>query len=74
MKRIDVVKRGDGWVGESNGQVVSRGDTKDEAIHNTARVAKAAPQSVTVKIHKVDGKIQEERTYPRSADPRASRG
>ena len=24
----------------------------------------------SVKIHKKDGKIQEERTYPRSADPR----
>jgi hypothetical protein len=28
----------------------------------------------SVKIHKKDGKIQEERTYPRSADPRKSKG
>jgi hypothetical protein len=27
-----------------------------------------------VRIRKRDGKIQEERTYPRSADPRASKG
>ena len=28
----------------------------------------------SVKIHKQDGKIQEERTYPRSADPKKSKG
>jgi hypothetical protein len=74
MKRNDVVKKGDGWVGESGGKVVSRGETKDEAVHNTAKVAKADTEPVTVKIHNVDGKIQEERTYPRSADPRTSKG
>ena len=74
MKRIDIVKKGDAWVGESKGNVVSRGDTKAEAIHNTARVAKADPEPVTVKIHKLDGKIQEERTYPRKADPSSSKG
>jgi hypothetical protein len=28
----------------------------------------------TVQIHKTNGRIQEERTYPRSADPRRSPG
>jgi len=28
----------------------------------------------SVKIHKKDGKIQEERTYPRSADPKRIKG
>jgi hypothetical protein len=28
----------------------------------------------SVRIHKTDGKIQEERTYPRSADPKKSPG
>jgi hypothetical protein len=28
----------------------------------------------SVRIRKRDGKIQEERTYPRSADPRGSKG
>jgi hypothetical protein len=74
MKRIDIVKRGDGWIGESKGRVVSRGATKDDAIHNTARVAKADPEPVTVKIHRLAGKIQEERTYPRRADPSSSKG
>jgi len=28
----------------------------------------------SLKIHKLDGTIQEERTYPRSKDPRKSKG
>lgn len=76
MKRIDVVKKDNQWVGETgkNKAVVSKGRTKDVAIKNTAKVAKQDPQAVTVKIHKLDGKIQEERTYPRKADPRRSKG
>jgi hypothetical protein len=27
-----------------------------------------------VRIHELDGKIQDERTYPRGADPRRSKG
>jgi len=30
--------------------------------------------TVSVKIHKADGTIEEERTYPRSADPRRTKG
>jgi hypothetical protein len=74
MKRIDVTKQGDQWVAKQGGQVVARGDTKQDAVRNTAAVARADPQAVSVKIHKVDGRIQEERTYPRGADPRRSRG
>jgi hypothetical protein len=75
MKRIDVVKKGSGWVGETEGgQSVAKGATKAEAVKATAKVAKADPQPVTVKIHKVDGKIGEERTYPRSADPPRRKG
>jgi uncharacterized protein DUF2188 len=76
MKRIDVVKKNDQWVGESVGRTVrgTRAPRKDEAIRNTARVAKADSQPVTVKIHKENGSIQEERTYPRKADPRRTKG
>jgi hypothetical protein len=31
-------------------------------------------KTASVKIHKKDGTIQEERTYPRSADPLESKG
>lgn len=74
MKRIDVVKKDDGWAGESGGKTVSRGDTKVETVRKTAEVAKADPGPVTVKIHKENGRIEEERTYPASADPKKSKG
>jgi hypothetical protein len=48
--------------------------TKDQAIKNTAGVAKKSSEPVSVKIHKESGRFQEERTYPRSADPRRSKG
>lgn len=76
MKRIDVVKKRDGWAGQSSGRTVpdTKASTKAEAVKKVAAAAKRNPQPVSVRIHKADGKIQEERTYPRSADPRRSRG
>lgn len=75
MKRLDIVKQGDQWVAkDKSGEVAARAATKEQAVKNTAKVAKADPSAVTVKIHKTDGRIQEERTYPSSADPRQSKG
>ncbi len=75
MKRIDVVKTPEAWVGKTkSGSVVASGRTKETAVKKVAKVAKADPQSVSVKIHKMDGRIQEERTYPGKADPRKSKG
>jgi len=45
-----------------------------ETIKKTADVARKDPQPVSVRIHKLNGRIQEERTYPRSADPGRSKG
>jgi len=74
VKRVDVVKKGDEWVAESAGRILARAPLKAEAVRVTAKVAKAALEPVTVKIHKENGRIQEERTYPRSADPRRTKG
>jgi hypothetical protein len=74
MKRIDVVKKGTEWVAETNKKVVAQAPTTNAAVKKTAAVAKADPNPVTVKIHEVNGRIQEERTYPRAADPRQSKG
>lgn len=74
MKRIDVVKKGQKWVAESGNKVVAQAPTKVKAVQKTAKVARRDPEAVTVKIHKTNGRIQEERTYPRSADPRSSKG
>ncbi len=48
-------------------------DNKEEAVKQSVAFAKAQGD-VSLKIHGQDGKIQEERTYPRSADPRRSPG
>jgi len=74
LTRIDIVKKGGEWVGQTGDEVVSRGRTKRDAIRNTAQVAKAKLGPVTVKIHGQDGRIQEERTYPSGADPHRTRG
>ncbi|WP_263140213.1 DUF2188 domain-containing protein [Pseudomonas sp. RIT-PI-AD] len=47
-------------------------DTKNEILELTASYMDG--KTASVKIHKEDGTIQEERTYPRSADPRRSQG
>ena len=75
MKRIDVVKRKDGtWVAETNGRKVVGGATKAEVVKAAAAKAKSGKDPVSLRIHKQDGKLQEERTYPRKADPRKSKG
>jgi hypothetical protein len=76
MKRIDIVKKGRGWAGESGGRTVPNTEaaTKVEAVRKVAAAAKQGTEPVSVRIHKADGKFQEERTYPRSADPRRSKG
>ena len=75
MKRVDVVKQGTEWVGKTQaGERFSGGKTKAAAVKDTASKARRDADAITVKIHGLDGKIQTERTYPRSADPRSSRG
>jgi hypothetical protein len=76
MKRMDVVKTDDGWRAKSGGQTVrgTKAPTKAATVQRTAAAARKAPEAVTVKIHKENGRIQEERTYPSKADPRRSKG
>lgn len=47
--------------------------SKEEAIRQSANHIKTSSGG-SLKIHKEDGKIQEERTYPRSKDPQNSPG
>lgn len=76
MKRMDVVKDGDEWVAKSGGRTVpgTRAALKVDAVRQTAEAAKSHRDAVSVKIHLARGPIQEERTYPRGADPRKSKG
>lgn len=76
MKRMDVVKKGDQWRAETKGRAVPGTSTrlKTDAVKKTAEKARATLEPVTVKIHREKGGIQQERTYPRKADPRRSKG
>jgi hypothetical protein len=54
-------------------QFVKAFDTKADATAGGA-LAKAIRGPGSVKIEKLNGRYQEERTFPRSADPRKSKG
>ena len=47
-------------------------DTKQDALKNLSKAV--GPNGGSVRIRKVDNTIQEERTYPRSKDPKRSPG
>jgi hypothetical protein len=49
-------------------------DTKAEATQGGALEKAVGAQGGSVKIQKMDGDYQEERTFPRSADPKQSKG
>jgi Uncharacterized protein conserved in bacteria (DUF2188) len=49
-------------------------DTKTEATTGGVLEKAVGPAGGSVKIQKQNGRIQEERTYPRSKDPRRSKG
>ena len=53
---------------------VASAPTKKQAVKRRLKRLRRDPEAVTVKIHKVNNRIQEERTYPRKADPRQSPG
>jgi hypothetical protein len=74
--KYHVTRRPDGgWQGKAQGaeraSVVS--DRKADAQRATIDIAKNKGDA-SVYIHGRDGRIQEERTYPRSADPRETKG
>ena len=54
---------------EGSGDVIRRFKTKADAIKGGV-LERAVKKLGSVRIRKRDGKIQEERTYPRSMDPR----
>jgi Uncharacterized protein conserved in bacteria (DUF2188) len=73
MKQIHVMHRQQQWVAESGNEILFAAATKDEAVGLTVELARSLGEPVSVRIHKLDGELQEERTYPRNADsPRAS--
>ena len=66
-------KKRDHWKLERAGEVLKRFDRKEDATTGGV-LKKAIGGEGSVRIHKEDGKVQEERTFPRSEDPKNSKG
>ncbi|HDS1733157.1 DUF2188 domain-containing protein [Pseudomonas sp. BP8] len=64
----------DGWELKKAGadRASKRAATKQELVSMLSDFLDG--KTASVKIHKADGTIEEERTYPRSADPRRTKG
>jgi len=59
---------------DASNRVVKRFDTKAEATAGGVLKKTLGSEGGSVKIEKVRGGYQEERTFPRSKDPRQSKG
>ena len=59
---------------DKTNKVVKRFDTKEEATERGVLREAVGKEGGSVKIQKENGRFQEERTYPKSADPRNSKG
>jgi hypothetical protein len=73
-KNIHTVPHGDGWANRVNGasRVSNTAPTKAEAQAKGRDMAQG--RGVEHVIHGKDGQIQSKNTYPRSRDPRSSKG
>jgi hypothetical protein len=59
---------------DKTNRVVKSFDTKTDATKGGALKRAVGPEGGSVKIQKENGRYQEERTFPRSRDPRSSKG
>jgi len=74
MKKYDLVKADTTWVLKHKQEVIKKlGTVKTETVTKLAKVI-TKEGGGSVKIRNTDGTISEERTYPRSADPKRSKG
>lgn len=55
-------------------QIVKSFDTKADALQGGVLERAVGAGGGSVQVRKLDGTIQQERTYPRSADPKKSPG
>lgn len=74
MDNYHVVEYGNEWIlhAEGDDKALLSADTKTALLEQLPDYMEGRTGSV--KIHKATGHIEEERTYPRSADPRSSKG
>lgn len=75
MKNYYLTKKDDQWklTEEGKSRASKIFDNKQEGIKESAVFLKSN-QGGSLKIHLENGKIQEERTYPKTNDPKQSEG
>ena len=61
-------------VNDQSDKSVKSFENKADALKGGALKRAVGSDGGSVKIQKVNGRFQQERTYPRSADPKASKG
>jgi len=74
MDNYHLNKVDDHWqlIKEGASRASKTGATKEAAMQQAHDFL--ADKTASLKIHGADGKIQEERTYPRSSDPKKTKG
>ncbi|MFJ5300901.1 DUF2188 domain-containing protein [Pseudomonas sp. NPDC088368] len=74
MDNYHITKTDEGWALKKQGadRVSKTASTKSEIVALASEFLEG--KSASLKIHKEDGTIQEERTYPRAADPTKTKG
>lgn len=74
MDNYHITKSDNGWELKKEGaaRASKTASTKTEIVKMAVEFLDG--KTASLKIHKEDGTIQEERTYPRSADPSKSKG
>ncbi|BAO56124.1 DUF2188 domain-containing protein [Nonlabens marinus] len=76
LDKYHLSKKGENWQLKKEGNqraTETFEGTKSDAIKESSAHLKKG-EGASLRIHKTDGKIQEERTYPRSKDPKSSKG
>ncbi|WP_080733298.1 DUF2188 domain-containing protein [Rhodococcoides fascians] len=71
---IHTSKQGDKWVNRAEGNTRATNSADTKAAAQSAGRALAVDRGVEHVIHNQDGKIGARNTYPRSRDPRSSKG
>jgi hypothetical protein len=73
---LDYNERKDRWdlTNDASDRTVKSFRTKERATEGGVLKRAVGDEGGSVKIQKENGRFQEERTYPRSADPRKSKG
>lgn len=74
MNRYDLTRKNGQWqlVQQGTGEPLVTSQNKEEALRQSMELVRERTGSL--RIHKEDGTFEEERTYPRAADPRQSPG